>query len=162
MRLDIKLHQGPVLVTVEYEIDPEDHIEFLTAMEEIGRERKRDGAYAWGIFEDITAEGRFIETFLIESWLELMHSYERVTNADRLMEDRVRCLLHRRAQDHPHDRAQAKANVPAAKTHQGDVGAFFSSRLQLNGIACRVCPVKARIQRRRAVRRKDGSPRARR
>ena len=52
-------------------------------MREIGAERKRDGAYAWGVFEELATEGRYTETFLIETWLELMHLYERVTNADR-------------------------------------------------------------------------------
>lgn len=90
---DIQYNQGPVLVTIEYHIDPKDHVAFLTAIEDVGHERKRDGAYAWGVFEVVTTEGTFIETFLIESWLELMHQHERVTNADRLLEDRVRRLL---------------------------------------------------------------------
>jgi Transmembrane secretion effector len=62
-------------------------------MREIGSERKRDGAFAWGVFEELAEEGRYTETFLIESWLELMYLYERVTNADRRMEERVRQLL---------------------------------------------------------------------
>ena len=90
---EVQLHRGPVLVTLEYRIDPADHIRFLTAIEEIGRERKRDGAYAWGVFEDIAAEGVFYETFLIESWLELMHQHERVTYADKMLEERVRRML---------------------------------------------------------------------
>lgn len=90
---EIQLNQGPVLVTVEYHIDPKDHFEFLAAIEEVGRERKRDGAYAWGVFENVGAEGVFLEAFLVESWLEHMHQHERVTNADRLFEDRVLGLL---------------------------------------------------------------------
>jgi len=31
--------------------------------------------------------------FLIESWLELMHSYERVTKADRVLEEHIRGFL---------------------------------------------------------------------
>jgi MFS family permease len=90
---EIKLNQGPVLVTVDYRIDEKDHVAFLTGIEEVGSERKRDGAFAWGIFEDLSLEGRFVETFLVESWLELMHARERVTNADRMLEDRIRGLL---------------------------------------------------------------------
>jgi hypothetical protein len=90
---DVQLNAGPVLVSVEYRIKKEDQTHFLTKMEEVGRERKRDGAYAWRIFEDFTTEGKFVEMFLIESWLELMHQRERVTAADRVLEDRVRCLL---------------------------------------------------------------------
>ena len=90
---EIPLNAGPVLVSIEYHIKTDDQIVFLTEMEEVGRERKRDGAYAWRVFEDFTTEGKFVEMFLIESWLELLHQRERVTGADRMLEDRIRCLL---------------------------------------------------------------------
>ncbi|MGD0342856.1 MAG: MFS transporter, partial [Bacteroidales bacterium] len=54
--------EGPVLVTVEYRIDPQDRAPFLAAMQEIGRERRRDGAYAWNVFEDAAKVGRIVET----------------------------------------------------------------------------------------------------
>jgi predicted MFS family arabinose efflux permease len=92
-KLHIENDQGPVLVTVEYRIDVKDRDAFLAAIEEMGFERKRDGAFAWGVFEDPADPGRFVETFLIESWLELRHLRERVTNADRLLEEEVRKLL---------------------------------------------------------------------
>jgi predicted MFS family arabinose efflux permease len=91
--LDIGWSQGPVLVTVKYRIDPQRRNEFLAAVKEIGLERKRDGAYAWGVFEELSEEGRYTETYLIESWLELMHLHERVTNADRRVEECVSTLL---------------------------------------------------------------------
>ncbi len=91
--LDIQLRQGPVLVTIEYQVDRINQSAFLTAIEEVGRERKRDGAYAWGVFEHLGAEGKFVETFLIESWLELMRQHERVTNADMILEKNVGKLL---------------------------------------------------------------------
>jgi hypothetical protein len=37
---------GPVLVTVEYRIDPANRDRLLTALQALARERKRDGAYA--------------------------------------------------------------------------------------------------------------------
>jgi hypothetical protein len=92
-KLKVENDQGPVLVTVEYRIDVKDREAYLAAIEEMGYERKRDGAFAWGVFEDPTDPGRFVETFLIESWLELRHLRERVTNADRLLEEEVRKLL---------------------------------------------------------------------
>ena len=84
---------GPVLVTVRYRLLGEDTAPFLEAIEEVGRQRRRDGAYAWGIFEDVSEKGLFLETFLIESWLEALHLRERVTNADRLREVYVHGLL---------------------------------------------------------------------
>jgi len=82
--------QGPVLVTVEYRIDPANRHEFLDAMQKLAHARRRDGAYAWGIFEDAGQEGRFLETFLVESWLEHLRQHERVTNADRILQSAVR------------------------------------------------------------------------
>jgi MFS family permease len=90
---DVGWRQGPALVTIRYKIDPSDRDEFLRAMQDRGAERKRDGAYAWGVFEELASEGWYTETFLIESWLELMHLYERVTNADRDAEDKIRSML---------------------------------------------------------------------
>jgi predicted MFS family arabinose efflux permease len=90
---DVGWTQGPALVTIRYRIEPNRRDEFLTAMREIGDERQRDGAFAWGVFEELATPGVYTETFLIESWLELMHLYERVTNADRRLEECVRTLL---------------------------------------------------------------------
>jgi predicted MFS family arabinose efflux permease len=80
---------GPVLVTVEYRVKPENRDEFLEALELLGRERRRDGAYAWGLFEDAAKEGRFMETFLVESWLEHLRQHERVTNAGHALQSMV-------------------------------------------------------------------------
>jgi len=81
--------QGPVLVTVDYRIDPRNRDAFLVALDKLAQERRRDGAYAWGVFEDAGQEGRFLETFLVESWLEHLRQHQRVTNADRVLQDAV-------------------------------------------------------------------------
>jgi predicted MFS family arabinose efflux permease len=86
----IEPDRGPVLVTVEYHIDPKNRDPFLHALARSARERRRDGAYDWGIFEDPAQEGRFIETFLTDSWLDHLRQHQRVTKADRLMEQVVR------------------------------------------------------------------------
>src|SRR5271170_1612409 len=90
---EIDNNRGPVLVKIEYRIDPKDQVAFLRALDELGFERRRDGAFAWGIFEDASEFGRYEETYLIETWLELMHLRERVTNADRVLEDEIRDML---------------------------------------------------------------------
>jgi predicted MFS family arabinose efflux permease len=85
--------QGPIMVTVEYMIDPKDLKPFLALIHEIGLERKRDGAYAWGVFEDTQLSGRIVETFLIQSMLELRHLRTRVTIADRMIEEQAGAFL---------------------------------------------------------------------
>ena len=90
---EIDNNRGPVLVKIDYRIDPKDRAAFLRALDELGFERRRDGAFAWGIFEDASEFGHYEETYLIETWLELMHLRERVTNADRVLEDEIRDML---------------------------------------------------------------------
>jgi len=86
----IEHDRGPVLVTVEYRIDPGDREPFLGALARLEHQRRRDGAYAWGVFEDAAQEGRCVETFLIESWMEHLRQHERVTKSDRLLQEEVR------------------------------------------------------------------------
>jgi predicted MFS family arabinose efflux permease len=87
---DIEQDRGPVLVTVEYSISLQDREAFLLALDKVGSERRRDGAYRWGVYEDTAEQGRFVETFVVASWIEHLRQHERVTNADRLQEDVVR------------------------------------------------------------------------
>ena len=80
---------GPVLVTVEYSIDPAGGAEFARAMQGMRRIRRRDGAIRWGLFEDAATPGRYIETFLVESWAEHLRQHERVTISDREVETKA-------------------------------------------------------------------------
>jgi len=80
---EVEGDRGPVLVTVEYQIRPDDRDTFLQALEKLGSERRRDGAFEWEVFEDLAREGRFIETFKLDSWGEHLRQHERVTHADR-------------------------------------------------------------------------------
>jgi hypothetical protein len=90
---EIDEDRGPVMVTVEYRIDLKNRKPFLTALDRLEQERRRDGAYAWDVFEDAAEEGRIVETFLVESWIEHLRQHERVTNADRLIEEKVHHFL---------------------------------------------------------------------
>jgi hypothetical protein len=86
----VESDRGPVLVIVDYRIDPRNREPFLLALGHRARERRRDGAYDGGIFEDPAEEGRFVETFLTDSWVGHLRQHQRVTNADRVLEQTVR------------------------------------------------------------------------
>jgi len=94
---DLRSRAGPVLVTVEYRIATKDRDAFLSALEAVAAERRRDGAYAWGVYEDATEPGRLVETFLDESWLDHMRHHERVTKADTIAQERAARYLLRPA-----------------------------------------------------------------
>jgi MFS family permease len=82
--------RGPVLVQVEYDVEPDNSPRFLQAIQELGRIRRRDGAIRWGIFQDAAFPRRHVESFLVESWADHLRQHERVTLADREIEDEVR------------------------------------------------------------------------
>jgi len=84
--------EGPVLVTLEFRIDPGNSQEFDRAIHKLGRIRRRDGASRWGVFHDVADPGRRLETFLVESWSEHMRQHARFTEADRATEDAVRAF----------------------------------------------------------------------
>lgn len=84
---------GQVMVTVEYRVDAQHREAFLAALPPIARQRRRDGAYDWGMFEDSALPGRFLEVFFVDSWLEHLRQHQRVTVADRHSEQRLRALL---------------------------------------------------------------------
>lgn len=78
----IEQDRGPVMVTVEYFINPDNENEFYLAANKLKDQRYRDGAFTWGLFEDTAKPGRYIEYFMVESWLEHLRQHERVTHAD--------------------------------------------------------------------------------
>ncbi|HLJ16267.1 MAG TPA: MFS transporter [Bryobacteraceae bacterium] len=81
--------EGPVLVMVEYKIEPSTAPDFTRAVHALGQIRRRDGAIRWGLFADPAHPGRYIESFLVESWGEHLRQHERVTVSDRIVEERA-------------------------------------------------------------------------
>lgn len=83
---------GPVLVLVEYRIEPSRAEDFVVAMRALRRVRRRDGAYRWGLWSDVVDPGRYVETFVVRSWAEHLRQHERFTVEDMLVRERVQSL----------------------------------------------------------------------
>jgi MFS family permease len=81
---------GPVLVTIEYRIDPHHARDFAAAMQDLRVVRRRDGAMYWELFRDGADLHRYLEIFLTESWAEHLRQHTRIVIADRAVEQRVR------------------------------------------------------------------------
>jgi MFS family permease len=88
--VDIAPGRGPVQVHVEYRIAPADAAGFIAAAQAMERIRRRDGALSWGLFEDAAAPGRYVETFVVESWAEHLRQHHRGTAEDIAVIARVR------------------------------------------------------------------------
>ena len=86
--------RGPVLVTIEYEVNPDDTEAFIAAMQDVRRVRLRNGSAAWGLFQDTRNERCFRETFLDQSWLDHLRQRYRVTRSDRRTMDAALAYHH--------------------------------------------------------------------
>ena len=84
---EIHPEEGPVLVTIEYFIDPQRAEEFKRTMQETRRARLRQGVLSWGLYRDTSDPGRFVEYFLDENWIEHRRRMERLTTADLRLRD---------------------------------------------------------------------------
>ena len=85
----IRPDDGPVLILVEYRLAGEDVDDFLVAMAELRIVRRRLGGTRWGVFQDVTAYGKFFETFLVPSWQGYLLQRAHYTRGDREVEMRA-------------------------------------------------------------------------
>lgn len=83
---------GPVVISIEYRIDPERLHEFNVAIAALEVKRRRDGACQWHLYSDLERPGHYIEMFQVETWGEYLRQLERTTVQDRFVEERVYSL----------------------------------------------------------------------
>jgi len=81
--------ERPVLVVIDRRIDQPQEADFLESVRPLKMLRLRDGAIRWNLFRDVTDPTHFIESFIVESWIEYLRQHERSTVSDREIEERV-------------------------------------------------------------------------
>lgn len=80
---------GPIVVTVEYRVPQALAAQFVAAMADKRRIRRRDGARQWSLLQDMDDPERWVERFQSPSWIEHLRQYHRATVADRTIEERI-------------------------------------------------------------------------
>jgi MFS family permease len=80
--IPLEPEEGPVMVTIEYQIDPVRAADFAAVMQRTRRARLRQGALSWGLFRDTAVPGRYVEYFVDENWVEHQRRLERFTAFD--------------------------------------------------------------------------------
>jgi MFS family permease len=83
---------GPVVVMIEYRIDPTDVLEFLSAMAERRRIRRRDGARNWMLLRDLHDPEVWIERYNVPTWMDYIRHNNRLTQEDADIPARLRAL----------------------------------------------------------------------
>jgi len=64
---------GPVLVTVRYRVPEEHHKNFIDAMSEVRRSRRRTGGHSWRLYHSVGQPETLLERFTVASWTEFEH-----------------------------------------------------------------------------------------
>jgi MFS family permease len=87
---------GPVLISVPYDVPVHDRRAFMDAVRHIEPIRRRDGAVSWRLYRDVGRPERYVEVFETRSWDEHVRQHARSTLAE---EDLERELASWRADD---------------------------------------------------------------
>lgn len=85
--------QGPVMVTIEYQVDKDKLSEFHTRTGQLQKIRKRDGAYYWELYQDTAHVQHYIECFMVESWLDHLRQHDRVSVSDKALQEKISSCL---------------------------------------------------------------------
>lgn len=86
----VEQDRGPVMILIEYRVEPPARAGFLAAVHRLSAARRRDGAYAWGVTEDAADPGLMVEWFTVESWAEHLRQHRRVAHADADLQAELR------------------------------------------------------------------------
>ncbi len=107
LALDLKPRSGPIVIMIEYIIREENLHDFLDAMAERRRIRRRDGARHWTLTRDLENPEIWIETYHTPTWIEYIRHNQRMTHADAVVSDKHQATAQRdrAAARAPHDRA---------------------------------------------------------
>ena len=74
---------GPVLVTIEFQLDRSRGSKFVDLMREVRLIHLRNGAYSWQLFEDPSRHNTFRMEVMFPSWTQYLLQQDRMTKADR-------------------------------------------------------------------------------
>ena len=84
---------GRVFVTVTYDVASESEGAFLARSDQLKHFRQRTGAIEWRLFVDEATPGRYLETYLVESWQEHQRQHARATQHDQQLLSEIDKLL---------------------------------------------------------------------
>jgi hypothetical protein len=90
--LDIQPRSGPIAISVDYLIRPEDVDEFLELMAQRKRIRGRNGARDWTIARDLGQPELWTERYRVPTWVDYVRHNQRLTHSEAEVSDRIRAL----------------------------------------------------------------------
>ncbi|MCW1431196.1 MFS transporter [Novosphingobium sp. JCM 18896] len=80
--LGLTMRSGPVVVEVEYDVDPDQAREFYDVMVRLQRARNRIGAFDWSISRDIANPAVWVERYHCPTWGDYLRMRDRYTQTE--------------------------------------------------------------------------------
>lgn len=91
--VDVKLpliaRSGPIVVELEYRVNPKRARIFYAVMQKVRLSRMRNGAYGWSIARDIEDPELWIERYHCPTWHDYLRQRNRPTQAERELHQRA-------------------------------------------------------------------------
>jgi MFS family permease len=79
--------EGPVMISIEYHINPEKLEAFKKIMKQTKTARIKQGALSWSLFSDAEHPGQVIEYYVYETWADYLRRFDRFTAQDLHLQD---------------------------------------------------------------------------
>lgn len=85
VHLSLSPRSGPIVIEIEYRIDPAKARAFYEVMQEVQLSRQRTGAYGWSMARDITDPELWTERYQCPTWHDYLRQRNRPTQAERML-----------------------------------------------------------------------------
>jgi MFS family permease len=89
VRLALSARSGPIVVEIEYRVDPGKARLFYAIMQRVQLSRQRNGAYGWSIARDIADPELWTERYHCPTWHDYLRQRSRSTQSERNLQARA-------------------------------------------------------------------------
>jgi MFS family permease len=90
--LALTLRSGPVVIEIDYAVDPDHAREFYDAMLKVQRTRLRNGGFNWSICRDIADPAQWTERYYCPTWGDYLRMRDRFTQTDIELHEQARAF----------------------------------------------------------------------
>ncbi|WP_425996249.1 MFS transporter [Caulobacter sp. DWR1-3-2b1] len=89
----LTLRSGPVVIEIDYRVDPDRARPYYDAMLKVQRTRMRNGAFNWSISRDIADRALWTERYQFPTWGDYLRMRDRFTQSDLAIQSEVEAFL---------------------------------------------------------------------
>jgi len=89
VRLSLSARSGPIVMEIEYRVDPDKARLFYAVMQRVQLSRQRNGAYGWSIARDIADPELWTERYHCPTWHDYLRQRNRASDSERALQRRA-------------------------------------------------------------------------